>query len=97
MQRQTSNDTEVRRSAQPRNSFALKHGFYTRHRRADEAAELQEPSSQTLDGNVALTRMAARWILELLEAERTVEGKTVLATVTSNITMCLASLRPRST
>jgi hypothetical protein len=80
------------RGAQPGNLNALKHGFYAKHFRSDELAELAQATAANLNGEIGLTRVAARRVLALLdEAESAVE-KVALLNAISMAAMRVASL-----
>ncbi len=50
-------------------------GFYSRHLRAEELDSLGPASSESLDGEIGLTRIAARRILQLLAEVESPEDK----------------------
>jgi hypothetical protein len=53
------------RGAQPDNTNALKHGFYSRHFRALAEAELQAALSGRLDEEIAMLRVVVRQVFAL--------------------------------
>jgi hypothetical protein len=85
-----------KRGAQPGNLNALKHGFYAKHFRSDELAELAQATTASLNGEIGLTRVAARRVLALLdEAERAddpVGSKVALLNAISMAALRVASL-----
>lgn len=81
-----------RRGAQPGNLNALKHGFYAKHFRSDELAQLAEATTQNLNGEIGLSRIAARRVLGLLDEVETPEEKAALLNAITMAAMRVASL-----
>lgn len=80
------------RGAQPGNLNALKHGFYAKHFKSDELQALADATAETLNGEIGLTRIAARRVLGLLDEARTPEEKVALLNAISMAAMRVASL-----
>jgi hypothetical protein len=84
-----------RRGAQPGNLNALKHGFYAKHFNSDELAELAELAEATtanLNGEIGLTRVAARRVLALLDEALDAEERVALLNAITMAAMRVASL-----
>lgn len=81
-----------RRGAQPGNLNALKHGFYAKHFKSDELAQLADATAQNLNGEIGLSRIAARRVLGLLDEVETPEEKAALLNAITMAAMRVASL-----
>jgi hypothetical protein len=81
-----------REGAQPGNLNALKHGFYSKHMRADELTDLAKVTAQNLNGEIGLTRVAARRVLALIDEAKTTEEKVALLNAITMAAMRVASL-----
>lgn len=81
-----------RRGAQPGNLNALKHGFYAKHFKTDELQELAEATAQNLNGEIGLSRIAARRVLALLDEVESAEEKVALLNAITMAAMRVASL-----
>lgn len=77
---------------QPGNLNALKHGFYAKHFRTDELTELAEATVQTLNGEIGLTRVAARRVLALLDEAEDPQERVALLNAITMAAMRVASL-----
>jgi hypothetical protein len=62
-----------RRGAQPGNTNALKHGFYSRHFRGLAEAELQAALSGGLDEEIAMLRLVVRQVFALAKGVEQLE------------------------
>lgn len=81
-----------RRGAQPGNLNALKHGFYAKHFRHDELAALAETTAQNLNGEIGLSRVAARRVLALLDDAENAQERVALLNAITTAAMRVASL-----
>ena len=63
-----------RRGAQPDNTNALKHGFYSRHFRGLAEAELQAALSGGLDEEIAMLRVVVRQVFALANGAEQLES-----------------------
>lgn len=85
-----------RRGAQPGNLNALKHGFYAKHFRSDELEGLADATIQNLNGEIGMTRVAARRVLALLdETEDAKERIALLNAITMAATRVASLLKAK--
>lgn len=74
------------------NLNALKHGFYAKHFKADELQELAEATVATLNGEIGLTRVAARRVLALIDEAENAQERVALLNAITMAAMRVASL-----
>jgi hypothetical protein len=80
------------RGGQPGNLNALKHGFYAKHFKADELQELADATAVNLNGEIGLTRVAARRVLALLDEAEDADQRVALLNAITMAAMRVASL-----